>query len=94
MTSSYEKQITNIRFNQDKSEFVLFIYCLFLSIVFGEMQQMCMNSYFASGCFMCCMDNGLRIYYIEPLVEKVHYGKFNISCLSLFNYGRLRAHVP
>ncbi|CAG7826661.1 unnamed protein product, partial [Allacma fusca] len=24
-------------------------------------------------CFICCMDNGLRIYYIEPLVEKVHY---------------------
>ncbi|CAG7829215.1 unnamed protein product [Allacma fusca] len=49
MASSYEKQITNIRFNQDKS------------------------------CFMCCMDNGLRIYYVEPLVEKVHYDERTIG---------------
>ena len=36
-----------------------------------------------SGCFMCCMDNGLRIYYIEPLVEKVHYGKLSITVIVL-----------
>ncbi|KAG8232241.1 hypothetical protein J437_LFUL011794 [Ladona fulva] len=25
------------------------------------------------GCFTCCMENGLRIYNVEPLVEKAHY---------------------
>ncbi|CAL8120383.1 unnamed protein product [Orchesella dallaii] len=24
-------------------------------------------------CFHCCLDNGLRIYNVEPLVEKVHF---------------------
>ncbi|KAJ9599554.1 hypothetical protein L9F63_009952, partial [Diploptera punctata] len=25
------------------------------------------------GCFVCCMDGGLRIYNVDPLVEKAHY---------------------
>lgn len=25
------------------------------------------------GCFACCMESGLRIYNVEPLVEKAHY---------------------
>ncbi|XP_018573877.1 WD repeat domain phosphoinositide-interacting protein 4 [Anoplophora glabripennis] len=25
------------------------------------------------GCFTCCMESGVRIYNIEPLVEKLHY---------------------
>ncbi|KAH9643713.1 hypothetical protein HF086_001823 [Spodoptera exigua] len=25
------------------------------------------------GCFACCHKNGLRIYNVEPLVEKTHY---------------------
>ncbi|XP_014209193.1 WD repeat domain phosphoinositide-interacting protein 4 [Copidosoma floridanum] len=25
------------------------------------------------GCFVCCMESGLRIYNVEPLVEKAHY---------------------
>lgn len=25
------------------------------------------------GCFACCMDSGLRIYNVDPLVEKAHY---------------------
>lgn len=24
-------------------------------------------------CFTCCMETGLRIYNVDPLVEKVHY---------------------
>ncbi|XP_059474187.1 WD repeat domain phosphoinositide-interacting protein 4-like [Neocloeon triangulifer] len=26
------------------------------------------------GCFVCCMEDGLRIYNVDPLVEKSHYG--------------------
>lgn len=25
------------------------------------------------GCFTCCMESGVRIYNVDPLVEKVHY---------------------
>nr|CAD7412073.1 unnamed protein product [Timema poppensis] len=26
------------------------------------------------GCFSCCMETGLRIYNVDPLVEKAHFG--------------------
>lgn len=28
---------------------------------------------FWPGCFTCCMESGLRIYNVEPLVEKAHF---------------------
>ena len=37
--------------------------------------------YYLSGCFSCCMESGVRIYNVEPLVEKCHYGKVNVSQL-------------
>lgn len=27
------------------------------------------------GCFICCLESGLRIYNAEPLAEKARYGK-------------------
>lgn len=38
------------------------------------------------GCFSCCMENGIRIYNIVPLVEKTHYGKLIILNLHFFNF--------
>jgi hypothetical protein len=34
-----------------------------------------------SGCFTCCMESGLRIYNVDPLVEKAHFGKFTVVSL-------------
>lgn len=31
------------------------------------------------GCFTCCMDNGLRIYNVNPLVEKANYDFGSLS---------------
>lgn len=28
--------------------------------------------YILLGCFTCCMESGLRVYNVEPLVEKAH----------------------
>jgi len=30
---------------------------------------------FVAGCFTCCMESGVRIYNVDPLVEKAHFGK-------------------
>lgn len=51
---------------------------------------------FIPGCFVACMDDGLRIYNVDPLVEKAHYGnliflvtifitkhRFILSCIVL-----------
>lgn len=37
-------------------------------------------SIFFAGCFACCMESGLRIYNVDPLVEKSHYGKMLKKC--------------
>jgi len=31
---------------------------------------------FFAGCFTCCMESGVHVYNVDPLVEKAHFGKF------------------
>ncbi|XP_053616376.1 WD repeat domain phosphoinositide-interacting protein 4-like [Plodia interpunctella] len=35
------------------------------------------------GCFTCCLTSGLRVYNVEPLVEKAHYSKDELGEVSL-----------
>lgn len=35
------------------------------------------------GCFTCCLKTGLRVYNVEPLVEKAHYSKEELGEVSL-----------
>ncbi|XP_047027486.1 WD repeat domain phosphoinositide-interacting protein 4 isoform X1 [Helicoverpa armigera] len=35
------------------------------------------------GCFTCCLKTGLRVYNVEPLVEKAHYSKEELGDVSL-----------
>ncbi|XP_013195511.1 WD repeat domain phosphoinositide-interacting protein 4 [Amyelois transitella] len=35
------------------------------------------------GCFTCCLTSGLRVYNIQPLVEKCHYSKEELGEVSL-----------
>ncbi|CAG9782580.1 unnamed protein product [Diatraea saccharalis] len=35
------------------------------------------------GCFTCCLTSGLRVYNVEPLVEKTHYSKEELGEVSL-----------
>ncbi|XP_049878479.1 WD repeat domain phosphoinositide-interacting protein 4-like [Pectinophora gossypiella] len=35
------------------------------------------------GCFTCCLTSGLRVYNVEPLVEKAHYSKEELGEVSL-----------
>ncbi|KAM3966094.1 WD repeat domain phosphoinositide-interacting protein 4 [Aphomia sociella] len=35
------------------------------------------------GCFTCCLTSGLRVYNIQPLVEKAHYSKDELGEVSL-----------
>ncbi|XP_059046690.1 WD repeat domain phosphoinositide-interacting protein 4-like [Achroia grisella] len=35
------------------------------------------------GCFTCCLTTGLRVYNVEPLVEKTHYSKEELGEVSL-----------
>lgn len=58
--------ILNLRFNQDFGETILFLpTCVENNI----------NCVLLPGCFTASMENGVRIYNLEPLVEKSHYGK-------------------
>ncbi|CAG9827591.1 unnamed protein product [Diabrotica balteata] len=34
------------------------------------------------GCFTCCMESGIRIYNVEPLVEKAHYDIETVGSVS------------
>jgi len=31
---------------------------------------------FIAGCFTCCMESGVHVYNVDPLVEKAHFGKY------------------
>lgn len=33
------------------------------------------NVNITAGCFTCCLTSGLRVYNVDPLVEKAHYSK-------------------
>lgn len=57
---SNNKGIVNIKFNQDQGLYAI-MYFLY-------------PRKFILGCFVCCMQTGLRIYNVEPLVGKAHYG--------------------
>ncbi|CAG4976049.1 unnamed protein product [Colias eurytheme] len=35
------------------------------------------------GCFTCCLTSGLRVYNVDPLVEKAHYSKEELGEVSL-----------
>ncbi|CAH0397144.1 unnamed protein product [Chilo suppressalis] len=35
------------------------------------------------GCFTCCLTSGLRVYNVDPLVEKTHYSKEELGEVSL-----------
>lgn len=35
------------------------------------------------GCFTCCMESGLRIYNVEPLVEKAHFDNDFMGSISM-----------
>ncbi|VVD02172.1 unnamed protein product [Leptidea sinapis] len=35
------------------------------------------------GCFACCLTSGLRIYNVDPLVEKAHYSREELGEVSL-----------
>ncbi|CAG9571831.1 unnamed protein product [Danaus chrysippus] len=35
------------------------------------------------GCFTCCLISGLRVYNVDPLVEKAHYSKEELGEVSL-----------
>lgn len=41
---------------------------------------------FIAGCFTCCMESGLRIYNVDPLVEKAHFGKLTVVLLLDLNF--------
>lgn len=47
-------------------------YCLVYNINF---QAHIINVYLTAGCFTCCLTSGLRVYNVDPLVEKAHYSK-------------------
>lgn len=38
------------------------------------------------GCFTCCMESGLRIFNVEPLVEKSFYGLYLFCYYILKNF--------
>ncbi|KAI8440957.1 hypothetical protein MSG28_009247 [Choristoneura fumiferana] len=35
------------------------------------------------GCFTCCLTSGLRVYNVEPLVEKTHYSREELGDVTL-----------
>lgn len=39
-----------------------------------------------AGCFTCCMESGVHVYNVDPLVEKAHFGKFIVIRRLDLNY--------
>ncbi|CAG9128742.1 unnamed protein product [Plutella xylostella] len=35
------------------------------------------------GCFTCCLTTGLRVYNVDPLVEKTHYSADEVGAVTL-----------
>ena len=62
---SRKSGILSLRFNQDQGK---------CSLIFKFYFRKYINKpTFIIGCFTCCMESGLRIYNVEPLVEKAHF---------------------
>lgn len=66
MTSRGGAKVLSLKFNQDRSK------SSFRPIL--ETTPLLSSTVFFAGCFTCCTDAGVRIFNVEPLTEKAHYG--------------------
>lgn len=62
--------ILNLRFNQDQG--CILGFRVAIQIINYSHSNVNID-FFSTGCFVCCMESGLRIYNVEPLVEKAHF---------------------
>lgn len=65
-TMANSRKVISVKFNQDQGKIRIFAINISL---FNFIKN---NAFI--GCFTCCMESGLRIYNVEPLVEKSFYG--------------------
>lgn len=63
--------ILNLRFNQDFGKIIIYLHGL--NAIINKLRSIICA--LIPGCFTASMENGVRIYNLEPLVEKSHYGK-------------------
>lgn len=68
--------IHSLRFNQDQGK-------LQLAIKTSQSHRILHWHYLFIGCFTCCMESGLRIYNVDPLVEKAHFDNDLMGSISM-----------
>lgn len=70
-----QSEINKLSFNHDHSKpnILVSVRVLFLLELYFPL--------FSLGCFSCAEDNGMKIYNVDPLKEKLRLRKFYFNCV-------------
>lgn len=79
-----QRGVNSLQFNQDQSKLIA---STELTINLRSVRDIYFNSsrfvpFFFTGCFCCAMETGVRIYNVEPLMEKGHLGLLSSAALN------------